>query len=237
MSNNQLSLGLALSDHATFDNYTPGHNQSVFDALIHFSSSQDEHFIYLCGPHGSGRTHLLQATCQAAHDVNQTAMYLPLGSGEFGPDIFEGMEAIRLVCLDDVDAVLGDRQWEEALFHFYNRAQSANTQLLVSAKQLPSQLSDCLPDLRSRLCWGLVFQLSLLSDQQKLQAMQMRAKRRGFNISAEVGDFLLRHYPRDTHALFTLLDCLDRCSLQAQRKITVPFVKTVIEEGQMAGWL
>ena len=77
MSNNQLSLSLALSDHATFDNYTPGHNQSVFDALMYFSKGKGEHFIYLCGGHGSGRTHLLQATCQAAHANNQTAIYLP----------------------------------------------------------------------------------------------------------------------------------------------------------------
>ena len=229
MSSNQLSLHLGLADDATFDNFTAGHNHTVFEALKAFSKGCGERFIYLCGPHGSGRSHLLQAVCHARHHDNQTAMYLPLSQAEFGPSILEGMENLSLVCLDDLDTVLGVANWEEALFHLYNRIQATKTQLLVSAKQLPSRLIDCLPDLRSRLCWGLVFQLGVLSDAEKLQAMVARAAMRGFSISDDVGQFLLRHYPRDTHALFYLLDQLDRHSLQQQRKITVPFVKEVIQ--------
>ena len=238
MSNYQLSLALSLPDDATFANFTAGFNQPVYDAIMGLAQGDKaDNFVYLCGAYGSGRSHLLQAACHARHEANRTAIYIPLGQGEFGVDIFDGLENISLVCIDDIDSVLGNARWDEALFHFYNRAQHTQVQLLVSAKQLPSQLENCLPDLRSRLCWGLVFQLSPLSDAQKLTAVRHRACLRGFSISDEVASFLLRHFPRDTHALFALLDALDQKSLQEQRLITIPFVKSVISEGRVAGWL
>ena len=234
-ANDQLSLSMGLDDSATFENYYVGDNAVLITALQSFLDLRTEKFIYLCGSHGCGRSHLLQAACNVRHMAGETAIYLPLAQGELAPTILDGIECLSLVCLDDIDSVLGDLQWEEALFHLYNRIQAGNCQLLVTARQLPSQLEHCLPDLRSRLCWGLLYQISHLSDAQKYLSMQQRAKRRGFSLSDEVCNFLLRHYPRDTHALYNLLDLLDAASLRAQRKITVPFVKEVMHKARLDG--
>lgn len=235
MLSRQLSLSVGLDDAATFDNFYRGGNTALLHALEAFLHNQNEHFMYICGPHGCGRTHLLQAACHVRHQTNQTAMYIPLGQGEFSPAILEGVEQVSLVCLDDLDSVLGDPKWEEALFHLYNRMRDASSQLLTVAKQLPSKLEHCLPDLRSRLCWGLVFQLVYLTDEEKRASIRHRAERRGFELGDEVCDFILRRYPRDTHALYDLLELLDEQSLKAQRKITIPFVKEVLREAKLDG--
>jgi DnaA family protein len=231
----QLSLSMGLDDSATFDNFFIGGNKTIVDALQSFLIHKQERFIYLCGPYGCGLSHLLQATCNFRQQNNERAMYLPLAQGEFTPAILEGIESLSLVCLDDIDSVIGIREWDEALFHLYNRMQNTTSQLLVSAKQLPSQLKNCLPDLRSRLCWGLVFQVTTLTDAEKYASLQLRAKIRGFELSDEVCKFLLRHYPRDTHVLYNLLNLLDSTSLEARRKITIPFVKEVMANARIAG--
>ena len=235
MVSNQLSLSMGLDDSATFENFYVGGNEPIVHALQSFLNNKDEKFIYLCGGYGCGLSHLLQAACHFRHQANGTAMYIPLGQGEFLPSILDGIEAVSLVCLDDIDSVLGDPAWDEALFHLYNKITESNCQLLVAAKQLPSQLDNCLPDLRSRLCWGLVFQVAHLSDAEKIVSLQQRALRRGFELSDEVCAFLLRHYPRDTHVLYNLLQILDEASLKAQRKITIPFVKDVITTARLDG--
>lgn len=234
---NQLSLSVGLDDAATFENFFVGGNGNMLQALYDFLDKKNEKFIYLCGNYGCGLSHLLQAACNYRHQHNATAMYIPLGQGEFTPSILEGVETVSLVCLDDIDKVVGDPVWDEALFHFYNKMHASNSQLLVAGKKLPSQLEQCLPDLRSRLCWGLVFQVVHLNDQEKLESLQQRATRRGFELSDEACSFLLRHYPRDTHMLYSLLELLDNASLKAQRKITIPFIKEVIQDARLDGVL
>lgn len=233
----QLSLCVGLHDEATFANFYPGENIELLNELRQFIAGSSERFIYICGGHGSGRSHLLQAVCHERHQMDQTAMYLPLSQNEFSPSILDGMEHLSLVCLDDLDHVLGKPEWDEALFHFYNRVRDNQTFLLVSAALLPTHIKSCLPDLRSRLSWGLLYQLSALSEKDRYDALIARAESRGFKLSDEVARFLLRHYPRDTHALFTILDCLDHASLAHKRKITIPFVRQVLDEAILGGVL
>lgn len=235
MTIGQLSLSLALDDAATFENFYTGGNAALLSALTEFLEQREEQFMYLCGPHGCGCSHILQAACHARHMADDSAMYLSLGQANLTPAIFEGLEQMSLLCLDDIDTVLGNESWEEGLFHLYNRMRDAKTQLLVSAKQLPSKLNNGLADLRSRLCWGLVYQVTLLTDTEKYASLQWRANRRGFALNNDVCAFLLRHYPRDTHALYDLLDLLDEASLRAKRKITIPFVKEVMTEAKLNG--
>ncbi len=235
MLGSQLSLSMGLDEAATFDNFFVGGNKTIVNALESFLINKQERFIYLCGPYGCGLSHLLQASCNFRQQNNERAIYLPLAQGEFTPAILEGIEELSLVCLDDIDSVIGIEEWDEALFHLYNRMQNATSQLLVSAKQLPSHMKNCLPDLRSRLCWGLVFQVTSLTDAEKHASLQLRAKIRGFELSDEVCKFLLRHYPRDTHVLYDLLNLLDSASLGAHRKVTIPFIKEVIANARIDG--
>lgn len=227
----QLPLGLKLRDDSIFDNFFTGSNEQIVETLKTFVSRQSEQFIYCYGELGVGRTHLLQACCHAASEKNESVFYLPLSNYlEFSPCIFEDMENQCCVCIDDLDAIVGNRVWEEALFHFYNRAREKQVSLLVSARCMPQQLSCVLPDLQSRLMWGLVLEIIPLTDEEKIDALKMRAGLRGFSLSTEVGNYLIRHYPRHMHDLFAVLETLDQASLAAKRRLTIPFVRSVMRQ-------
>lgn len=224
----QLPLRLMLRETATFDNFYAGDNLPLLDALKALLRGDGERFIYLWGQPGVGRTHLLQACCHEMQTVAPGVMYLSLASAQLSAEILQDLENRQLVCIDDVDAVLGNYVWEEALLHFYNRARDGGMRLVIAGNELPSRMTHCLADLRSRLSWGLVFHVAGLSDEQKIKALQIHAHERGIELSDDVGHFLLRHYPRDMSALFQLLNRLDQASLIEQRKLTVPFVRQVL---------
>jgi DnaA family protein len=228
--NMQLTLGLSLKDDATFDNFYPGENAEIVAGLKKTAVGLGERIIYLCGARGQGRSHLLQAACHEAHQLNLRSVYLPLANLQtFSPDLFVGLESLALVCIDDLQSVAGSREWEEGLFHFYNNLRDAGGSLIMSANALPKTLPFVLPDLMSRMSWGIVYQLHSLSDEEKLAALMMRAHRRGMSLSDEVGRFMLTHCPRHMGTLFAALDALDNASLAAQRRLTIPFVKEVLE--------
>jgi DnaA family protein len=225
----QLPLGLGLRDEMTFDSYCVGVNQHVLTCLRDMLQGTGESFIYLWGEHGVGRTHLLQACCHALDSVDLSTLYLPLAEAEqLSPDMLEGMESMDLICLDSINAVVGQRPWEEAIFHLYNRALASNTRLIIASDVVPGQLPCLMPDLKSRLTQGLVLQVKSLADDEKLAALQLRAQRRGLSLSDEVGQYLLRHYPRNMTVLFEALEQLDHASLVEQRRLTIPFVKQVL---------
>ena len=228
----QLPLGVRLRDDATFANYYPGANAAALgyvERLCEADAGWAESLIYLWGGEGVGRSHLLQAACLRFELRGEQVVYLPLGEVvEYGPELLEGLEQSELVCLDDLDAVAGRADWEEALFHLFNRLRDAGKPLLLAATASPRELPIALPDLQSRLTLALVFQLHSLSDEDKLRALQLRASRRGLHLTEEVGRFILTRGERSMSALFELLERLDQASLQAQRKLTIPFLKETL---------
>lgn len=228
MISSQLALGLSLRDDATFENFFVGDNASVIEALNNCITGNGESFIYLWGIEGVGRSHLLQACCHEINE-NKSAAYLNLKEYEdFSPEILDGFDQIDLVCLDHINAVLNRDDWEEALFHFYNRAREKRKRLIVSGNTLPAQLPSNLADLRSRLAWGLTFQVKALNDAQKVVALSMRAKNRGMILPETAGQYLLYHMSRNLSELFKVLDLLEKTSLVEQRRITIPFIKSVL---------
>jgi DnaA-homolog protein len=228
----QLPLGVRLRDDATFANYYPGANAAALgyvERLCEPEAGWTESLIYLWGGAGVGCSHLLQAACLRFEQLAEPAVYLPLRElVDYGPPILDNLEQYELVCLDDLDAVAGRGDWEEALFHLFNRLRDSGRRLLLSAACSPRELAVGLPDLQSRLTLALVFQLQSLSDEDKLRALQLRASRRGLQLSDEVGRFILTRGTRSMSALFELLERLDQASLQAQRKLTIPFLKETL---------
>lgn len=229
----QLSLGVSLNDEATFANfYLPsgGGNRQPVAALEEQLEPDGEKLIYLWGAPGAGLTHLLQAACHRAYARERSAQYLPLKElAGFAPaSLFEGLETLDLICLDSLGVVAGNPVWEEALFDLFNRVREAGGHLVFSAVCGPNELPMQLEDLRSRLNWGVVYQLQVLDDEEKQAALKMRARARGMEMSSEVAQFILSRAPRDMNDLFYLLNRLDERSLQEQRKLTIPFVKQVL---------
>lgn len=225
----QLPLGIRLRDAATFANFVAGANAEVLRHLRARDKEATGRGIYLWGAQGAGKTHLLQAVCHAGSANGETVAYIPLSEvGTLDPACLEGLETMHGVCLDDVHAIAGSAAWEAAVFHLYNRVVSAGGRLVVSASRAPAHLGIVMPDLATRLGWGLALRLEVLTDEEKSAALQQRGAQRGLELGPQVADYLLRHCSRDMTDLFQLLDELDHASLAAQRRLTVPFVKSTL---------
>ncbi|WAT02946.1 DnaA inactivator Hda [Rouxiella chamberiensis] len=226
----QLSLPLYLPDDETFASFYAGENTSLLSAIQ--TALQQEHgtYIYFWSREGGGRSHLLHAACAELSLRGEAVGYVPLDKrAYFVPEVLDGMEQLALVCIDNIQGIAGDEAWEAAIFHLYNRIlETGRTRLFITGDRPPRQLNLGLPDLASRLDWGQIYRLQPLSDDEKLQALQVRAKLRGFELPEDVGRFLLKRLDREMRTLFMTLDQLDRASITAQRKLTIPFVKETL---------
>ncbi|KRO96542.1 MAG: DnaA regulatory inactivator Hda [Proteobacteria bacterium] len=226
----QLSLPVALDDQATFDNfYAPnGTPQHMATFLL---KDDGRRFAYLSGGSGSGLSHLLQASCQtSALGHNLGAIYLPLKElCDYPPEqVFEGLEVAPIVCIDDLQLVAHLEEWQVPLFNLFNRCRDSGCRLIISAHSSPDQLGLKLMDLLSRLQSGVSLHLPAYKDQDQRRLIQYRANSRGLYLSDEVANFLLNRLPRSSHAMMEALEALDKASLQEQRRLTLPFVKVVL---------
>ena len=214
----QMLLGIRLRDDATFDSYLgeAGERLSVSSGLV-----------YLWGHPGSGRSHLLQACCHQARKAGHSAIFLD-SPVEYDSGVLQGLESVQVVCLDDMDTVTGDDQWQLDLFHLINAVRDAGGNLIISAAMPVQALPIRLPDLHSRLLAAMSIQTDRLSDEQKLHVLQQRAVVRGFRLSEEVGRFIMGHTPRSLSSLIDLLERLDEETLVQQRKVTIPLVKEML---------
>lgn len=227
----QLSLPVHLPDDETFNSYYPATgNDELIQSLRESAEGHSQQAIYLWGPEKSGRTHLLHAACAHANDAQRRSFYLPLGiHASISTALLEGLEDLDLVCIDDVHAIAGHPLWEEAMFDLYNRVREKNKcSLVVSASVSATDADFSLPDLISRMRWGLSYQLQPMADDEKLLALQRRAAMRGLQLPEDVGRFLLNRLARDLRTLFDVLDKLDKASLVHQRKLTIPFIKEML---------
>lgn len=239
----QLSLNLRLKDGSSFSNFFPGPNREALERLraaVVAAATREkasEQTMFLWGADGSGKTHLLQAACRLAQELGKTPVYVPLAeAGALAPSLLEGAEQAALVCLDDVERIAGRPEWEAALFSLIERLRAVGGVLITAAGAPPGRLGLQLPDLTSRLAWGAVYALPPLSDAEKLEAVRLRARNRGFDMPEDVVHYILSRYPRDLHSLFDLLDRIDRASLVQQRRVTIPFLRRLEEmRGEDAG--
>ncbi len=225
----QLALPLQLADHAVFASFFPGGNETLVATLVELSGGNGGRGCWLWGAEATGKTHLLQAVCDAAGD---RSVYLPLALlDEAGPGMLEGLESRALVCIDDIDRVAGNEAWELALFDFYNALHDAEGQLVVAASATPRETGFALADLSSRMSTLPVFQLHALSDEERVTALQLRARHRGIELPDDTATFLIRRSRRDMASLYDLLDRLYAEALHAHRRLTIPFVRSVLERG------
>ena len=212
----QLLLGIAPEWIPSLDNFVAGRNVELLAALRHaLAADKGERGLYLWGEKGSGKSHLLQAAVEYARASGQSAVY---ASGEVP-------EGAQVVAVDAVETL--DESAQIALFALYNRQRESGGMLLASGTQAPAFLT-LRDDLRTRLGWGLVYQVHALNDDEKAQALKQHAQARGFELPCEVTTYLLRHGRRDLPALLATLDALDEHCLRLKRAASVPLLKEVM---------
>lgn len=226
MMSEQLTLDIQLNLEATLSHFNWAGNEVLHHQLTRMLCDSDsERILYLWGASGNGKSYLLQSCC---HDFDAgSSIYIPLNQfKEYDPVCLEGLDSHQLICVDDIDCIAKDSAWEEALFHLYNRVKdNSQSKLIISGHYSPTTSPMGLPDLRSRLAWGIVFQIQDLSDEEKIKTLGRYAESRGIDLSPSVCRYLLAHYSRSMNELLAYLANLDHASLATKRKITIPFVK------------
>ncbi|GGX65372.1 DnaA regulatory inactivator Hda [Saccharospirillum salsuginis] len=229
MAVKQLPLSVTFREDAVFDDFLPGDNAQTVGALRHALARLDDHLLYLWGAPGSGLSHLLQAAVHELQTQGLEGVYLPLAEClDYGTEALEGLDELDVVALDDIDLITGRPEWEEAVFHLFNRLRDTGRVLMVTSHSSPLHQSIELPDLKSRLSWGLTFQVQPLSDEQKMDWLIWKARRRGLTLEPDVAAFLINRVARSMNVLVEAFDKLDQHSLAEKRRLTIPFVKSVL---------
>lgn len=218
----QLLLDLRADAPPTLDNFIAGENDALLDALR--GTVLGAGHLYLWGPPGSGRSHLLAGTVEAAAHAGRPALHLDAAQvGDTLPDT-PGL----LLAVDDVEALGGDAQI--ALFNAFNRAATYNHTLLLAGTRPPRELT-LREDLRTRIGQTLVFELRPLDDATRAAILATLADRRGMRLPDEVVAFLLRHGRRDLPSLVAVIEALDAASLERKRPVTLALLREVMQPG------
>ncbi len=229
----QQIVEFAFQGNYSFANFHPGGNEQLYAELVNFAQGGPEQQIYLWGEAGSGKTHLMHACCQLAKQHGRECFYLnltPPMPADTG--LLYGLEEWDLVCLDNIQHLAEQAEWQQALFAFYNAHRQNSRQLLITADCPPKYLPFGLLDLKTRMAWGLTLKIQALDDVNLTLALSRKAGDLGFELSPRVASYLLRHYPHDLPALWKILEKLDQATLAAQRKVTIPFLKQILENGE-----
>ncbi|MFD2166918.1 DnaA regulatory inactivator Hda [Thalassotalea euphylliae] len=227
----QLALAVQLPDDETFTSFNGEGNQHVIAILSEFVEGKlDANSFYLFGLQGAGKSHLIHAACNLADENGLSSLCLSMTDlKDMSVDVLDGLEQIDVICVDDVQSISSSLQWQKAIFDLYNRVNEAGKRIIITGDAVINDLGLSLPDLKSRLSWGLIEQIKPLSDEEKVAAVKRRAAQRGLTVQDEAIRYLLNHYSREMAKLIDYLDTLDKLSIREQRKITIPFIKEALE--------
>ncbi|HEY3784990.1 MAG TPA: DnaA regulatory inactivator Hda [Steroidobacteraceae bacterium] len=226
----QLPLGVRIPDRAVFGSFLPARNREALEHARRLAGGDCAGATWFCGAEGAGKTHLLQAICSRASEAGR-AGYFPLRElAPLGIGVLEGLAQLECVCLDDLERVAGEPSWERALFGLLREIEDAGRRLALAAASPPALVPWKLADLGSRLAAAAVFQLRVLNEGEQREALQLRARMRGVELPEETSRWLQRRFPRDMRTLYDLLDTLDEAALVAQRRLTIPFIRSVLRE-------
>lgn len=228
----QLPLRLNPQELYQLDNFHFQQSE-LKQALTEFTELSSIDFLYLWGNKASGKSHLLMAVAEQVQQSQKQALYLPLSElvSAASPEVLQSVEQLDLLCIDELEAIAGLKEWEEALFHCFNRVQHSGCKLLIASVDNPAMLNIKLADLCSRLATALIYQLETLDDEAKQQVLIIHAQSRGLDLPEEVAKYLLRHHSRDIRILMNVLQRLDKASMVEKRRLTIPFVRQVLLNG------
>ena len=209
-----------------FETFFPGTNDHIYKLL----QTNEQKFLWIAGEEGTGKTHLLQAKINQINNNLSKLMFLPMSElNQFSPEVLDDMDQMDLICIDDIHLVLGSKKWEEKLLDLYERIQNTKTIFIVSSKDSPQGCNFLIQDLLSRYSTALVLRLNILKNMDIVRAIQLHAQIRGFDLSDDAAKFLLRRVQRDVCSLVEIIEVLDYESLAKKRKLTIPFIKSVLQ--------
>jgi len=242
VNDQQLPLNLRLNAEHTLANFLAGSNVGLVQRLVPLAEAgvevgELEPITFIHGAAGAGKSHLLQAVVHRARQglANHAAGYLPLTSyRELGAAVLEGQERHSLLCVDEVEIIAGDADWERGLFGLCNAMRAAGHKLVFAATEPPNALDIALPDLRTRLAWGGVFHLQYLRGDELAELLDLRCAHHGFMLTTSAREYLLNRHVRDAPAIVDFVKRLDRVSLAAKKKVSLTMVRELLNAEQLS---
>ncbi len=229
----QLPLKIGLRDDACFETFVT-EQESLAVALNALQTALKQpqgNAFYLYSESGSGKTHLLQAACRYVTEKGQASVYLPMKDDGLPlvPDVLSGLEQTPLVCLDDMEDIIGHKKWELALANLLTKSSVQGHNVILAGELPVVDWSLVTPELTKALMTVLPIKLTSLHEKEEvIQALQRHAKRLGFELPLEVGNYLVKQFSNDLQELLAVLKMLDQATLVEKRRLTLPFVKQVL---------
>lgn len=229
----QMPLKIGLRDDASFDTFVT-ERESIAVALNSMQSAllkKSGSAFYLYGDEGVGKTHLLQAACRFVTEQNQASVYLPVGDDTLPliPDVLIGLEQTKLVCLDDMNDVIGDAKWELALANLLTKSSVQGHTVVLSGQKAINDWNIVTQELAKALMNVLPIEMQALEEKQEvIAALQRHSLKLGFELPNEVGNFLIKQFSTDLQELLAVLKMLEQATLVEKRRLTLPFVKQVL---------
>ncbi len=226
----QIPLRFGNFQQYDFDRFLPCGQSELVELLTHIAMGQSRHHVYVWGPPSSGKSHLLQAACKKASESGLQVAYVPLNHiAEFSPDMLHDLGTLDLVCVDALENLSTHVTWQQSLVWLYNELRDNHHSMLIAGRDAPHAVQLELDDLRSRLAWDQVFQLRQANDDVKKDIMRQHAADHAYDLPEDIIEFLMNRVDRDLSSLIDLLEKLDEASLAEKRKLTIPFIKSIIE--------
>jgi DnaA family protein len=229
----QIPLKMGLRDTATFDNFVV-EDESTAMGVVSLQTSLtnakgDAYF--LLGSNGVGKTHLLQSACRQATEQNQSSVYLPLADESLPliPDVLNGLEHTKVVCLDDVDSVTGHEDWEVALENLIIKAATQGNVVIMAGGVAMQDWNLAHTNLLKALMTVIPISLKPLKQKHEMKvAMQKHSRSLGFEVPDQVADYLIKNHAEGLSDLMQLLKILEDATLVQKRRLTLQFVKTIL---------
>tara|TARA_Y200000002_G_scaffold285603_1_gene239649 strand:+ start:99 stop:779 length:681 start_codon:yes stop_codon:yes gene_type:complete len=220
------------STEFNFENFYIGNsNHELVESLLEWLNCEFPKVFYFWGDVATGKTHLLNA---ALNQCSDSAIYLPLKEfSKIEPRVFDNLERINIVALDDIDTISGDHELETKFFNLLNKVILSEGKVIITGRNHPNKQGFELNDLVSRLCSGLLYKVSLLADEERKKALAFLASKRGIKIEPRHMDYIMKHFKRDMTNLSLLIDKLDRASLSEGKPVSLNLIKKVTTDSNI----
>jgi DnaA family protein len=231
MPTRQLPLPVQLESFARFDSFIPAEGSAAVPHLRAVASGRERAALWLSGPEGAGKSHLLQACCRTAAAAGLRAMYVPVGQNAvLRPGVLAGLESLDLLALDDVESAAGLANWEMALFHLFNVFLGGRSSIVLAARRAPAESGFALADLRSRAAACIVYRMTPLDDAGQQRALIAHAASRGLELDEAAARYLMHRVRRDMRDVCRWLERIDRTALVTQRRLTIPLIRDALAD-------
>ncbi len=223
----QLTFPWNKFNRSTLDRFYISDQNSHLISLLKDSNFLDDLYIY--GTKESGKTFLLQAMCNLYNLNKKSSVYIPLKKAlDYGVDIFEALEDIDLICLDGIEEIITEIEWEKAIFNLINKSLISGCRLILTSSKDLNSLNFTLPDLESRIRKIQSFELFPIDDKDIIDALMHISKLTSINLGDKEAKYLVTYSKRNITNLVHILESLDQLSMEMKRKITIPLIKEVI---------